>query len=521
MTLLRRWAVLTWVMALSAAGAQTTSPREAQPTRPAAGSQPATRPAPTQLTARQRLRKIAQMARRALALYEARDYKAALAVQKELVDLAPEDGRHWYNLACLQCRTGRTDEALQSLQQAVEKGYSELRHMERDDDLKALRPTEGYKRILAHRDDIQRRRAAKVYDALKKQMGEGYAYQIDHDSRLIFAANVDQGTLKEIREFLGAYAKAMRRQLFSHSFEQYVAVVVPKEQDSRRPFLGGYYNHANRTLVAKSIGMVLRHEFTHALHGADQAALGQRHPIWITEGLATLFETSEIRNGRVYPRHNHRLNILQRLLRRKRTIPFEKLFKLTHQEFMRQAVEGYPQSRYVMMYLHDKGVLRKWYDAYTAGFDEDRTGAAAMAEVLGRKLGEIEADWLEWAKTLKPPPLTVRPKQAYVGITMAHAVDGLRIARVVPGSGADKAGLKPGDVILRIDGQRMLDPGELVRLVTGHGVGDQLKVTYRREGKERSATVVLQAMPSDVNAHLRGGEPASRPAPRTQPATQP
>jgi len=55
------------------------------------------------------------------------------------------------------------------------------------------------------------------------------------------------------------------------------------------------------------MGSILTHEFTHALHFADQEGRGQEHPIWIAEGLATLFESSKLLGGHAVPQANYRL----------------------------------------------------------------------------------------------------------------------------------------------------------------------------------------------------------------------
>ena len=79
--------------------------------------------------------------------------------------------------------------------------------------------------------------------------------------------------------------------------DQYISVVVPSHRDYMKmvpiPGVEGYYNHEQRTLIANGLGFVTTHEFTHAMHYADLDPLGQDHPIWLVEGLATMFEAAE------------------------------------------------------------------------------------------------------------------------------------------------------------------------------------------------------------------------------------
>jgi len=465
---------------------------------------------------REKTRKIAALNRKLTRLFQQGKYAECEPLLRQVLRIDPKNHVAWYNLACYHSRVGEKGKAIESLEKAVELGYSEFRHLERDPDLAAIRGAPGYKRLIARKAEIQRQRAAKIRQMLRAKFGEGYLHEIDHDRKLVFATNVDRHTLADMKQRLTAYATAQQRHLFTYPFEQYLTIVIPRSSDwPTSPAVGGFYNRGAHVLYAQTVGLTLLHEFTHALHGADQEGLGQHHPIWITEGLATLFESSKVVAGRAVPQPNRRLIILRRIVQRGRHIPFKDFVRFSHAKFMGSAATAYCQSRYMLAYLHRKGVLKKWYDAYTEGYGDDRTGAEAMEKVLGKKLREIEKDWKAWVLTLEPPVLRLPARHAYLGIQLRPGVDGVRVVRVVPGSGADKAGLKADDVIIQIDGERVIDPGQLMTVVYRHEVGDKLKVRYRRGTTYRTATVTLGAMPD----HVRPPAPPRRP--RTRPATKP
>ena len=70
---------------------------------------------------------------------------------------------------------------------------------------------------------------------------------------------------------------------------------------------------------------------------------------------------------------------------------------------------------------------------------------------------------------------------------------GALVQTVQKGMGADKAGLKPYDIITAIDGKPVKDNDELVHTVAIHRPGDKIKVTVVRDGKTKTMTVTLSS----------------------------
>ncbi|HEY3838394.1 MAG TPA: PDZ domain-containing protein [Bryobacteraceae bacterium] len=68
---------------------------------------------------------------------------------------------------------------------------------------------------------------------------------------------------------------------------------------------------------------------------------------------------------------------------------------------------------------------------------------------------------------------------------------GLLIDFVQPKSPADEAGLKPYDLILKLNDQWLVNPEQFAVLVRMHKAAEEVKLSFIREGAEQSATVKL------------------------------
>ena len=74
---------------------------------------------------------------------------------------------------------------------------------------------------------------------------------------------------------------------------------------------------------------------------------------------------------------------------------------------------------------------------------------------------------------------------------------GALINAVEPDGPADKAGIVPGDVIVRFDGQGIVESGDLPHVVGSIAPGSKAKVEVYREGKRKTFTVVVGALDKD------------------------
>jgi putative serine protease PepD len=98
------------------------------------------------------------------------------------------------------------------------------------------------------------------------------------------------------------------------------------------------------------------------------------------------------------------------------------------------------------------------------------------------------------------------PTHAQLGVSVTDAstdnglLTGAGLARVSGGSAAAQAGLRRGDIVVKVDNQPIQDASSLVATIRGHRPGDTVTLTVVRDGKQIQVKVTLD---SD------GGSPAS------------
>ena len=108
---------------------------------------------------------------------------------------------------------------------------------------------------------------------------------------------------------------------------------------------------------------------------------------------------------------------------------------------------------------------------------------------------DVTSQLIEYSKVKRP----------YIGITgmdltedLAKAnnlVVGVYVKSVEDFSSAEKAGIKPGDVIIEADGTKVTTMDDLNKIKNSHKIGDEMKIKVNRDGQERELTVTLGEQP--------------------------
>lgn len=125
------------------------------------------------------------------------------------------------------------------------------------------------------------------------------------------------------------------------------------------------------------------------------------------------------------------------------------------------------------------------------GFSIPANMAKGVISQLMEK-GKVVRGWLG---------VIIQPITQEIAEGMGHeSTDGALISDISPGSPAEKAGLKRGDVVVEFDGKPIEEFTSLPKLVAMKAPGASSKLTVLRDGKRKDISVVLGEMPDDKTA---------------------
>jgi len=247
--------------------------------------------------------------------------------------------------------------------------------------------------------------------AVQEQLGAGFT--VLAESPFVVAGDEPAATVQDhAKEIVRWTCTMLRKDFFSADPDTVYAIYLFKDKESyeanalrlfgAKPFTPyGYCSSQQHALVMNisTGGGTLVHEMVHAfMHGNVPDC-----PVWINEGLASLYEQCALRDGHIIGRVNWRLKGLQEALAGDSAPSWERLAAMTDHEFYQVGTAAnYATARYLLMWLQERGLLLRFWKAWRAGMGEDPRGLATVLALFpGETSAAVEARWREWAIALK------------------------------------------------------------------------------------------------------------------------
>ena len=167
--------------------------------------------------------------------------------------------------------------------------------------------------------------------------------------------------------------------------------------------------------------------------------------------------------------------------------------------------DGTGPSDHASFYLKGVPVLHFFTDVHAdyhrATDDADKLNAdgaakvVALAERVAREIADRPAR-LTYRRAPTPAPRVARSgSRVWLGSVpdMGSVVKGMRLAGVTPGSPADSAGMKEGDVIVEFDGKAVTDLYTYSDALYARSPGDTVRIAALRDGQRVEFLVTLRS----------------------------
>jgi serine protease DegQ len=113
------------------------------------------------------------------------------------------------------------------------------------------------------------------------------------------------------------------------------------------------------------------------------------------------------------------------------------------------------------------------------------TAKAVLEQII--KSGAVTRGWIG----VELAPVTPALAESF----KLGTLDGAIIKGVLTDGPADRAGVKPGDVLVSIDGKPIADPQGVLNVVTGIAPGSEAKVKLKRKGQDLELPVIIGRRP--------------------------
>jgi hypothetical protein len=440
---------------------------------------------------------IDERAQQAVVLCEQGRWEDARALLEQVVEDDPSHVAALYNLACAHAQLGDVNAALLRLAESIRAGFLNIEHLKRDSDLDPIRDTDGYRAILENWDAVVVGHTEGRIKRARARLNGRYIEDVDYVRNLIYVSGLFESSHRQMKKDVDALFDHEIRMLFDEGLNVPVLVVIPTPSDYTRVIaqsgVGGLYLHDHYQLITQDIGDGLFHELTHALHWAHMDRLGQTHQFWIQEGIACLFEDIAMSDGGVEFLPSWRTNIVHRLANGGRLTSWKSLFGYDRETFMKRPRRHYAEVRAIFMFLAEQNKLRDWYHAYIESFDDDATGMKAFEAVFDEPIRDIERSFRLWARDLEEAEEVVEIGRPSLGVTVndRYASDGVMITAVHENTGAAVSDLRPGDVIMSMDGVSVRDTRDLTRELAKKKIGEMVKLEIRRGERVLSRRIGL------------------------------
>ncbi|MBI2899046.1 MAG: PDZ domain-containing protein [Planctomycetes bacterium] len=276
-----------------------------------------------------------------------------------------------------------------------------------------------------------------------------------------------------------------------------------------------HYNPGTKELVgsADPDGMwaIFAHEGMHqfidmVMPDFQKGVRSGQVPTWYSEGIADCIGNSEVRDGKMFMCTmsgyiaKMRIIVIQTAVRENKVRPFRELLYLDQRRFYSENgrlnyATGWALTHFLMVYPKTedpakqipggkyKSKLVQFHNLLASGKKRDEAYAIAFGIARPSDWDVIDKQWREYVLSF-PDPLAGTPLAGLAAdIGNLDKTDGVYVGAIAEDAACFKAGLRPGDVILAVDGREVRHYGQLIPPLERKKAGETAAISVKRGGE--------------------------------------
>lgn len=182
------------------------------------------------------------------------------------------------------------------------------------------------------------------------------------------------------------------------SYKKFVLNNYDIEEHDLSPY--GFFKISKNVIVIRYVswkGSIL-HEITHRFTRSDFPDI----PSWFDEGFAALHEKSTFKNENLVGEFSWRIISIRRAFENNNYTGLKLLMETNDDElYGKRSSFYYAQSRYLLMMLQQKGLLKEYYKLFRDTYTKDESGVSQLEKIMKKPINEIDEELEEYVKSFK------------------------------------------------------------------------------------------------------------------------
>ncbi len=314
--------------------------------------------------------------------------------------------------AVIYANMKQEEEALVFIEEAFNQGYYDMSSVVAEKAFADMMSKGKLNGIIKRKKELVKKGREALLARAKRELASYFEIKIPETNVILFTDIKDNGAIKVLKESMVTSATFAKETLKIVPSEFPMLWIMSANREVNKGLIGTLMGTSSgfEGVYLNSFGIFVSdrltgygtfvHEYMHALHSGDQNLYLQKHPRWLTEMLATTFESLKwnvVKEKLEVDYKSGRLDTICERIRTGKHVGFDKL--ISGNDGWTEGIDievFYAAVRYLGLYLYKKELLGEFYKEYKKTYEKDRTGKTALETVTGKKLDLLEKEWEGW-----------------------------------------------------------------------------------------------------------------------------